>query len=280
MRDLVKYTCATCGGALIVNRNDEVLKCPFCGNGFDAARMHKREILNDAETNLKQMEFNAAKDKFDLLLKSNPQDFDALKGLVLCAGKLRSFEAFQSVERIRSGEWTGLVNALVDVKQRAKKDDVPFFKKVEELLVTIEELTKIQNELHAVDKKSINEIADNSQSEENGRGIIFFFIFVFFFLTIIFFLKAGPMPGIYCGIACIVLLAVIIALVKVTGHFGWNSHQKKMYYIRKELIDTKTKLTEIENKYDNCYRELLAMDHSDTDSQTPVYSALQGASEE
>ena len=53
-----------------------------------------------------------------------------------------------------------------------------------------------------------------------------------------------------------------------------------MYYIRKELIETRKKLDEIENKYDNYYRELLLMDHSGSDKQAPVYSSLQDYSEE
>lgn len=32
MRELVRYTCATCGGALIVNRSEEVFKCPKAPN--------------------------------------------------------------------------------------------------------------------------------------------------------------------------------------------------------------------------------------------------------
>lgn len=280
MRELVRYTCATCGGALIVNRSEEVFKCPFCGNGFDAAKMHKREILNDAETNMKQMEFNAAKDKFDSILKSEPQDFDALKGIVLCAGKLRSLESFQSMDRIRSCEWTGMVNELTDVKKRAKKEDVPFFTMIGELLVTIEEQTRLQSELTNAENKSKNEIAKQNQTEESGRGLLYFFMFLFILLTLGVFVSGTPVSGIYCGIGCAVLFIIIVVLVKVTGHFGSNSHKKKMYYIRKELIETRKKLDEIENKYDNYYRELLLMDHSGSDKQAPVYSSLQDYSEE
>ena len=280
MRELVRYTCATCGGALIINRSEQVFKCPFCGNGFDVARMHKKEILNDAETNLKQMEYNAAKDKFDSLLKSDPQDFDALKGHVFCAGKLRGTESFQSIERIRNCEWTELVKTLTDVKTRAREEDVPFFNKICELLVTIEEQTKAQNALTAANKQYKHELDNQTQAEEGFRGGLIFFMFIFILFTMAIFVGYDPLSGIYVGIACVVIFIILYILFKILGKIAWNSHQKQMYLIRKEIFEAKTKLDEIEDKYDKDYHELISMDHSDTDANAPAYSPLQDYSEE
>ena len=59
-----------------------------------------------------------------------------------------------------------MVNELTDVKKRAKKEDVPFFTRIGELLVTIEEQTRLQSELTNAENKSKNEIAKQNQTED------------------------------------------------------------------------------------------------------------------
>ena len=98
MRDLVSYTCSSCGGALTVDKSQEVYECPFCGNAYDFVQMHHDELLKDAETNMRQMEFTSAKEKYSAILESDPQDYYALRGLVLCSGPGISTESFKKPE--------------------------------------------------------------------------------------------------------------------------------------------------------------------------------------
>ena len=71
MRDLINYTCKECGGALVVDRNQKIYECPFCGTAFDFVTIHRKELLNDAGKDLKNMEFFAAKQKYKSLLESD-----------------------------------------------------------------------------------------------------------------------------------------------------------------------------------------------------------------
>ena len=48
MRELVSYSCTACGGALTVDKNQEVYECPFCDNAYDFVQMHHDELLNSA----------------------------------------------------------------------------------------------------------------------------------------------------------------------------------------------------------------------------------------
>ena len=127
MRKLISYSCSTCGGALIVNRSEEVLNCPFCGNAFDLTLMHRKELLEDAAVNMQQREFNAAKAKFNSLLESDPHDFEALRGLALCAGKLQSVFSLKSPDKIKKPELDEMRTALEFAKANASADDASYF---------------------------------------------------------------------------------------------------------------------------------------------------------
>ena len=95
MRELVRYTCSKCGAALNVMKTQQVFDCPFCGNSYDFAGLHRTELLLDAQNSLRCMEFTAANEKYDTLLASYPHDFDALMGLALCKLQVISFDSLK-----------------------------------------------------------------------------------------------------------------------------------------------------------------------------------------
>ncbi len=86
MSQLRKYTCSKCGGALIVDKEQEVYDCPFCDTKFDFEYFHGQDVLGVAEKALLRLEFTAARGKYEMVLKRDPHNFDALRGLVFCAG--------------------------------------------------------------------------------------------------------------------------------------------------------------------------------------------------
>ena len=134
MRDLVSYTCSSCGGALTVDKSQEVYECPFCGNAYDFVQMHHDELLKDAETNMRQMEFTSAKEKYNSILENDPQDFFALRGLVLCSGPLISTESFKKPEKLTDCSFDQMKDCLNKVKEQAKEADQPYFEKLYELV--------------------------------------------------------------------------------------------------------------------------------------------------
>lgn len=133
MRELVSYTCSACGGALTVDRNQEVYECPFCGNGYDFVQMHHDELLKNAAVNMRQMEFTAAKEKYDSILESEPQDFEALRGLALCSGGIISTDSMRKPEKMAICSFDLMKRTLQDVQKRAKETDLPYFERMYEL---------------------------------------------------------------------------------------------------------------------------------------------------
>lgn len=45
MAGLKSYTCSKCGGILSVDREQDVLDCPFCGTQFDYVEFHSGDLL-------------------------------------------------------------------------------------------------------------------------------------------------------------------------------------------------------------------------------------------
>lgn len=136
MRDLINYTCKECGGALVVDRNQKIYECPFCGTAFDFATIHRKELLNDAGKDLKNMEFFAAKQKYKSLLESDPQDFDALKGLVFSSGGVQSEKTFYSMDSLKSRRINDMTITLQSVLEQCKKEDARYFKQLMKLIDT------------------------------------------------------------------------------------------------------------------------------------------------
>ncbi|MBQ6415309.1 MAG: phage holin family protein, partial [Butyrivibrio sp.] len=133
MRELISYSCSTCGGALTVDRNHKVYDCPFCGNAYDYVQMHHDELINDVKINMSQMEFSAAKEKFYTILESRPQDFEALRGIVLCDANLKSVESLRKLGSIKRGFTDKMQSSIRDVIKRAGEAEKPYFDKILQL---------------------------------------------------------------------------------------------------------------------------------------------------
>ena len=151
MRELISYSCLTCGGALTVERNHKVYDCPFCGNAYDYVQMHHDELINDVKINMSQMEFSAAKEKFNTILESYPQDFEALRGIVLCDGNLKSVESLRKPGSIKSGFLDKMQSSIKDVKERAGEDEQPYFSKLAQMVALSKEYDGI---LGMIDKST------------------------------------------------------------------------------------------------------------------------------
>ena len=76
--------CKMCGGLLDIDIDRQVYICPFCGVTFDYEYFRKDNVLELAKKSLNRNEFGAAKDAYDYMLKKDPHNFEALRGLILC----------------------------------------------------------------------------------------------------------------------------------------------------------------------------------------------------
>lgn len=100
MTKLTSYTCAKCGGVLNIDSDQELFDCPFCGTNFDMVDFHRKDMLSEAELSLKRMEFLSANERYTEMFNKDHNDFEALRGLALCAGKIPSKDDLTSPKRL------------------------------------------------------------------------------------------------------------------------------------------------------------------------------------
>ena len=290
MRDLVSYTCSSCGGALTVDKSQEVYECPFCGNAYDFVQMHHDELLADAETNMRQMEFTSAKEKYSAILESDPQDFYALRGLVLCSGPVISTESFKKPEKLTDCSFDQMKDCLNKVKEQAKEADQPYFEKLYELVdlaqkhkVASEEKARLSGESNRrfgeiveveLDREEANEEAwekaksagrviaavtsKHSYGDDDSRGVYGLVIGGFTIIIVLIYFLSLWAFAVIAGVAAIVIAVLI---------FNKRSDEKRQAEISEQMKVNNgksgavaTELAETGNKYSQAYRALVKME--------------------
>ena len=91
MAILKSNVCNMCGGLLDIDIDRQVYICPFCGVTFDYEYFRKDNVLQIAKKAMLRKEFGGAEDAFTYMLKKDPHNFEALRGLILCKCKWGSF---------------------------------------------------------------------------------------------------------------------------------------------------------------------------------------------
>ena len=290
MRDLVSYTCSSCGGALTVDKSQEVYECPFCGNAYDFVQMHHDELLKDAETNMRQMEFTSAKEKYSAILENDPQDFFALRGLVLCSGPLISIESLKKPEKLTDCSFDQMKDCLNKVKEQAKEADQPYFEKLYELVdlaqkhkAASEEKARLSGESNRrfgeiveveLEREEANEEAwekaksagrviaavtsKHSYGDDDSRGVYGLVIGGFTIIIVLIYFLSLWAFAVIAGVAAIVVAVLI---------FNKRSDEKRQAEISAKMkvgngksgADA-TELAETGNKYSQAYRALVKME--------------------
>ena len=290
MRDLVSYTCSSCGGALTVDKSQEVYECPFCGNAYDFVQMHHDELLKDAETNMRQMEFTSAKEKYSAILESDPQDYYALRGLVLCSGPVISTESFKKPEKLTDCSFDQMKDCLNKVKEQAKEADQPYFEKLYELVdlaqkhkAVSEEKARLSGESNRrfgeiveveLDREEANEEAwekaksagrviaavtsKHSYGDDDSRGVYGLVIGGFTIIIVLIYFLSLWAFAVIAGVAAIVIAVLI---------FNKRSDEKRQAEISEQMKVNNgksgavaTELAETGNKYSQAYRALVKME--------------------
>ena len=157
MAHLTTYSCRNCGGVLIKDQMQEVLECPFCGNAYDLVRMHSDEYLSRAQVNMQQMEFHAAKEKYETVLSKDPQNFDALQGLVLCSGKVQSEKELRTPGKMKDRAFDEMMAAADDAKKRAAPEHAEYFS-------VLHQLTELAKN-HQLTDKRIDSLSEASSEK-------------------------------------------------------------------------------------------------------------------
>lgn len=132
MTKLSGYACTKCGGILNIDSDQELLDCPFCGTRLDLVEYHRRAILSQAELCLKRMEYRSAYERYKELYDKDHRDFEALRGLILCAGKFPVKDDLTDPVRLIRHDIKRASTVLGQLREDCA--DHPYFAKLNEVL--------------------------------------------------------------------------------------------------------------------------------------------------
>lgn len=282
MRELVSYNCKTCGGALIVERNQAVFNCPFCGNAFDLVRLQREELLSDAASSMMQMEFHAARQRYETVLSKDPLDFEALLGLVLCDGKLRSAGSLENLSRMASCDLNDMKKTASKVKNRAVGKDTPYFEKLEKLIDTAIEYRQNSNDKASLHEEYLNQSKATITTGESWKAKyafavlgIYYGLYIVSFLSLYFsansFRNLTYFIFIYIALAIVGLILTIIVFEVVVKRILMDKRRGKMYAISYREDIAGKKIEDIKARFETIYAELKENEPVIEKTQIPKY---------
>ena len=93
------HSCTKCGGVLIVHNDKQQYECPYCGIFYDYEYFRLRDILEQAAASQKVLQYDSAKEKYEFILKKDPHNFIALRGILLCESGINRPELLSDPDR-------------------------------------------------------------------------------------------------------------------------------------------------------------------------------------
>ena len=169
MAVLKSYTCSKCAGVLLFDSDQEFFDCPFCGTKFNAVDFHGDEILDQAKDCLKKRSFDAAKDKYLIVLDNDPQNFDALLGIVFCELKISSAEELNDRSVLLNRDLIPAKKALINAKRQLPKNEADYFDKIMDLIGLHEKITKYEKRKIELLSSNAAQISINNKLLEGHR---------------------------------------------------------------------------------------------------------------
>ena len=136
--------CNMCGGLLDIDLDRQVYICPFCGVTFDYEYFRKDNVLEIAKKSIIRREFGAAEDAFSYMLKKDPHNFEALRGLILCKCRWTSLTPM-----LREGEVFLQPNdpVLINAIENCKPEYKEYFNQIQQALNVLQSYRKERSEL-------------------------------------------------------------------------------------------------------------------------------------
>lgn len=149
MSEAKKLICATCAGELILDKERNLYKCPFCGVAYGYA-LFDGSALDKAEKALSIGEFNDADLYFSFALSTDPKNIRAFRGRVFCAGKWKSFKDFNKTRKDVTGiRVEHVIKRCEEAIKNLSEEQAKYFRLIKEIL----EITEKSNEALAQGKK-------------------------------------------------------------------------------------------------------------------------------
>ena len=157
MGSIKKHQCPSCGGNLIVDNDKQMYHCTFCGSTYDYEYFREDQIQQMFGTFLSRGEFMAAADACKFMLKKDPHDFIALRGLVLAAARLRNMG--ELARENKSYDFKYDSKLVSEAIEGASEEDREYFTDFEKICSDKKKLSDYSKEVESLmaEKRKVND---------------------------------------------------------------------------------------------------------------------------
>ena len=264
-----KHQCPSCGGSLRIDSDKQMYHCTFCGSTYDYEYFREDRIHEAGETYLSRGEFMATTEAYEFMLKKDPHDFLALRGLMLAAAHLTDMSELDQVNK----EFDYDSKIVSQVIENASEEDKKYFnefakvyaekKRVfdcsEEIETLLEEKNKINSVIAQNNKVGLGE--DRSYDEPviafiaMWVGAAFFMIMTFVFVKDIINAYASNSGDIDFFLPVVIFFGAISLILIVVNILSYSSSMRKIRKMKKANAELYDKVNKIDDKIRDLEKE-------------------------
>ena len=118
--------CVKCGADLTLDNENKLYVCSHCGVSYDYENFVGSSV-SKGRKELMSGEFELAEKWFSQTLEEDPGDFEANRGMILCAGKWRDFPDIRLNEKLKFAEWPKIEERLKAAKENSNYNNLEYF---------------------------------------------------------------------------------------------------------------------------------------------------------
>lgn len=263
-----KHQCPSCGGSLRIDSDKQMYHCTFCGSTYDYEYFREDRIHEAGETYLSRGEFMATTEAYEFMLKKDPHDFLALRGLMLAAAHLTDMSELDQDNK----EFDYDSKIVSQVIENASEEDKKYFnefakvyaekKRVfdcsEEIETLLEEKNKINSVITQNNKVGLGE--DRSYDEPviafiaMWVGAALFMIMAFVFVKDLINAYASNSGDADFYLPVVIFFGAISLILIVVNILSYSSSMRKIRKMKKanaELYDQVNKIDDKIRKLEN-----------------------------
>ena len=264
-----KHQCPSCGGSLRIDSDKQMYLCTFCGSTYDYEYFREDRVHEAGKTYLSRGEFMATTEAYEFMLKKDPHDFLALRGLMLAAAHLTDMSELDQVNK----EFDYDSKIVSQVIENASEEDKKYFnefakvyaekKRVfdcsEEIETLLEEKNKINSVITQNNKVGLGE--DRSYDEPviafiaMWVGAAFFMIMTFVFVKDLINAYASNSGDIDFFLPVVIFFGAISLILIVVNILSYSSSMRKIRKMKKANAELYDEVNKIDDKIRDLEKE-------------------------
>lgn len=261
-----KHQCPSCGGSLRIDSDKQMYHCTFCGSTYDYEYFREDRVHEAGETYLSRGEFMATTETYEFMLKKDPHDFLALRGLMLAAAHLTDMSELDHVNK----EFDYDSKIVSQVIENASKEDKEYFTEFakayaekkrmfdcsEEIETLLEEKNKIDSAITQNNKAGLGDV--RYLDDDNTAFIVIWVITAIFMLLTIVFAKfmiddySSNPDSLATDLPFVLFLGGITLILLIFNNLSYFFSMRKI----KKMQKANSELYDEVNKIDDKIREL------------------------